>query len=61
MLIAGDLNADLAVIPCFAKGLSGGRYVDLALAYSLGADLTPGLGSCLSGSDCWWSCWGRGC
>ena len=41
MLIAGDLNADPAVIPCLAKGISAGRYVDLALAYSLGAGLTP--------------------
>ena len=37
MLIAGDLNADPAVIPCLAKGISAGRYVDLALAHSLGA------------------------
>ena len=43
MLIAGDLNADLAVIPCLAKGMSAGRYVDLALAHSLGAGLTPGI------------------
>ena len=43
MLIAGDLNADPAVIPCLAKGISAGRYVDLALAYSLGAGLTPGI------------------
>ena len=41
MLIAGDLNADPAVIPCLAKGISAGRCVDLALAYSLGAGLTP--------------------
>ena len=41
MLIAGDLNADPAVIPCLAKGISAGRYVDLALAYSLGAGLAP--------------------
>ena len=40
MLIDGDLNADPAVIPCLAKGISAGRYVDLALAYSLGAGLT---------------------
>ena len=32
LLIAGDLNADPAVIPCLAKGISAGRYVDLALA-----------------------------
>ena len=41
MLIAGDLNADPAVIPCLAKGISAGRYVDSALAYSLGAGLAP--------------------
>ena len=41
LLNAGDLNADPAVIPCLAKGISAGRYVDLALAYSLGAGLTP--------------------
>ena len=41
MLIAGDLNADAAVIPCLAKGMSAGRYVDLALAYSQGAGRAP--------------------
>ena len=41
MLIAGDLNADPAVIPCLAKGTFAGRYVDLALAHSLGAGLAP--------------------
>ena len=35
LLIAVDLNADPAVIPCLAKGISAGRFVDLALAYSL--------------------------
>ena len=39
--IAGDLNADPAVIPCLAKDISAGRFVDLALAYSLRAGLTP--------------------
>ena len=39
MLIAGDLNADPAVIPCLAKSISAGRSVDLALAFSLGAGL----------------------
>ena len=39
MLIAGDLNADPAVIPCLANGISAVRFVDLALAYSLGAGL----------------------
>ena len=43
MLIAGDLNADPAVIPCLAKGISAGRYVDPALAYSLGAGLAPDI------------------
>ena len=41
LLIAGDLNADLAVIPCLSKGISTGRLVDLALAYSLGAGKKP--------------------
>ena len=43
MLIAGDLNADPAVIPCLAKGISASRYVDLALAYSRGAGLAPDI------------------
>ena len=43
MLIAGDLNADPAIIPCLAKGMSAGRYVDLALAHSLGAGLSPDI------------------
>ena len=43
MLIAGDLNADPAVIPCLAKGMSAGRYVDLALAHSLGAGSTSDI------------------
>ena len=42
VLIAGDLNADPAVIPCLAKGMSAGRYVDLALAHSLGAGVMLG-------------------
>ena len=29
------------VIPCLAKGIFAGRYVDLALAYSQGAGLAP--------------------
>ena len=37
MLIADDFNADPAVIPCLAKGISAGRFVDLALAFSRGA------------------------
>ena len=41
LLIAGDLNADPAVIPCLAQGISAGKFVDLALAYSLGACVKP--------------------
>ena len=41
VLIAGDLNADPAFIPCLSKGISSGRFVDLALAYSRGAGLAP--------------------
>ena len=39
--IAGDLNADPGVIPCLAKGISAGRFVDLALASSLGEVKRP--------------------
>ena len=41
MLIAGGLNADPAVVPCLVEGISAGRYVDLALAHSLGAGIAP--------------------
>ena len=41
LLIAGDLNADPAVNPCLAKGISACRFVDLALAYSRGAGVAP--------------------
>ena len=41
VIIAGDLNADPAVIPCLAKGISAGRFVDLALACSLAAGWKP--------------------
>ena len=41
LLIAGDLNADPAVIPCLAEGISAGRFVDLALAFSRGAGTAP--------------------
>ena len=51
MLIAGDLNADPAVIPCIAKGISSGRYVDLALAYSQGAGLTTDATCRFSGEE----------
>ena len=40
-LIAGNLNADPAVVPCLAKGISAGRFVDLALAFSCGAGTAP--------------------
>ena len=35
LLIAGDLNADPAVIPYLAKGISAGGFVDLAVVFSL--------------------------
>ena len=36
LLISGDLKADPCVIPCLAEGISSGKFVDLASAYSLG-------------------------
>ena len=52
MLIAGDLNGDPAVIPCLAKGISAGRLVDLALAYSLGAGRKPDATCKVKREDC---------
>ena len=51
VLIAGDLNADPAIIPCLPKAISEGRFVDLALAYSLG----EGRGLRLPASSSWFS------
>ena len=41
LLIAGDLNADPVVIPCLAWSISAGSFVDLELAYFLGAGVKP--------------------
>ena len=41
LLIAGDLDADPPVFHCLAQGISAGKFVDLALAYSLGAGGKP--------------------
>ena len=41
LLIVGDIHADPSVIPCLAKGISLGRFADLALAYSVGAGREP--------------------
>ena len=51
LLIAGDLNADPAIIPCLAKGISAGRFVDLALAFSRGAGTAPAATCRFSGED----------
>ena len=52
LLIAGDLNADPAVIPCLAKGISAGRFVDQALAFSLGAGVGPDATCKFKREDC---------
>ena len=41
VLIAGDQNADPSVTPCLGKGISAGKFVDLALAFSRGAGTAP--------------------
>ena len=51
-MIAGDLNADPAVIPCLAEGISAGKFVDLALASSLGADVKPDATCKFMWEDC---------
>ena len=55
LLIAGDLNADPAVIPCLAKGISAGRFVDLALAYSLAEGRTSDATCKFRREDCFGS------
>ena len=42
-LVVGDSNADPGVLPCLAKGVSSGRFVDLALAHSVGAGMEPDM------------------
>ena len=41
LLIAGDLNANPEVIPCLAKGIASGKFIDLALAYSTRSGCAP--------------------
>ena len=41
LFIVDDLNADPAVIPCLAKRIASGRFIDLTLAYSIGAEKEP--------------------
>ena len=36
-------NTHPGVVPCLAKGISGGRLVDLALAYSVGSGVEPDM------------------
>ena len=52
VLIAGDHNADPAVIPCLAKGISAGRFVDLALAYSVWEENRPDATCKFRREDC---------
>ena len=54
MLVVGDFDADPGVVPCLAKGICEGRFVDLALAYSVGAAFG---GNCV---DEFWNVWSAG-
>ena len=56
LLTAGHLNADPAVIPCLAKDISAGKFVDLALTYSLGAGVKPDATCKFKREDCVGSC-----
>ena len=55
LLIVGNLNADAGVIPCLAEGISSGRFVDLALAHSVGAGLEPDMTCKFKLDECAWS------
>ena len=57
LLIVCDLNADPGVIPCLAKGISAGSFVDLALAYSLRAGSKPYATCKFSLDECAGSRW----
>ena len=48
--------ADPAVIHCLAKGIPAGKFVDLALAYSLGAGVKPDASCKFRLEDCVGSC-----
>ena len=41
VLLVGDFSADPGFVPCLAKGVSAGRFVDRALSYSVGAGKEP--------------------
>ena len=53
LLIAGDLNADSAVIPCLAKGFSAGRFVDLVRSQMLLANSGGRIVLDLVGTPSW--------
>ena len=40
-LLLGDLNADPGINPCLVKGIATGRFIDLALAHSVGSGKEP--------------------
>ena len=40
-LLVGDFNVELTKIPCLAKGISAGLWVDLEEAWALAAGLQP--------------------
>ena len=48
----GDLNADPGIIPTLAKGIAAGRFVDLALAHSIGAGMEPEVTCRFTLDDC---------
>ena len=43
VLIVGNFHADPGIIPGLARGISSGRFVDLALAHLVGAGVEPGM------------------
>ena len=42
-LAVGDFNPDPGVVPCLTNGISAGRLVRLALAYSVGSCVEPDM------------------
>ena len=48
LLVAGALNADPGIIHCLVKGIASGRFIDLALAHSIGSGKEPEA-TCIEG------------
>ena len=54
-LIVGDFNVEPTKIPCLAKGISAGLWVDLEEAWAVAAGLRPAVTCKKTWGVFWWS------